>query len=469
MKILLNKIYSVREKAKKPGIWLQSLVCETANLNYSDQLFVSINEQDKEITLRNYSCEDYDHSIKVSGRENRKTGIKRPIVDTAGEKYANILDVKQKVEVRVYREGERSEIIIRPLHYNLTETVTLTANPDQRFKVLSVCAGVGIGTEALISTGLYSSVQEIEMELDAAEVLKFNHPYSYLVNADMRDVNEVVEADLAFLTLPCSSHSKLGDLSSDVMNNLAIAAAKIIKSSRAKVLFFENVPQYFKSDTWRLLKDLIVNEYPYFSERQIEAYDFGSIALRNRVYCVAFRDEELFEDFQFPQAPKVKRKKLKDFLDSKHVTHDWKSVDEWMDKFKSRASSWKDRSLERTFVTREAKKLNSIPKRYRAQCASSSYVLSEDKKSWRFLTNNEIRRILAVPESLVFPSYTPMTRIAEFLGQSVDCRVIQAIGSTIGKTLYKYATKSRNVIKELKKEVVQPLNESTTGQLELVI
>lgn len=178
-----------------------------------------------------------------------------------------------------------------------------------------------------------------------------------------------------------------------------------------------------------------MDEYPYFSEKQIEAYDFGSIALRKRVYCLAFRNEKMFEDFQFPNAPKVKRKKLKDFMDSKHVTHEWKSVDEWMNKFKSIASSWKDRSLERTFVTREAKKLNSIPKRYRAQCASSSYVLSEDQKSWRLLTIDEIRRILAVPESLVFPSHIPMTRIAEFLGQSVDCRVIQAIGNVIGKNI----------------------------------
>jgi DNA (cytosine-5)-methyltransferase 1 len=38
---------------------------------------------------------------------------------------------------------------------------------------------------------------------------------------------------------------------------------------------------------------------------------------------------EMFDDFQFPEAPKVKRKKLKDFLDSKHVQHEWKSVDTW--------------------------------------------------------------------------------------------------------------------------------------------
>ncbi|MCM3619783.1 DNA cytosine methyltransferase [Sutcliffiella horikoshii] len=302
MRLLLNKIYSVREKANKPGIWLQSLVCETANLKYEDHLYILMDEDKNEIVLRNYSIEDYDHSIRVSGRNNKKTGLKRPVVDTAGERYASILNVKQKIEVRVYRAGEKSEIVIRPLHYHLTETVTVPSTPDQRFRVLSVCAGAGIGTEALVSTGLYSSVQEIEMEEDAAEVLKLNHPHSYLVNADMKDVNEVVETDLAFITMPCGEFSSLGNLSEGVMNNLAIACSKIIRSSKAKVLFFENVPKYYKSDTWRLLKDLLIEDYPYFSERQIEAYDFGSIATRNRVYSVAFKDFDMFNDFQFPNA-----------------------------------------------------------------------------------------------------------------------------------------------------------------------
>ncbi|MCM3619796.1 DNA cytosine methyltransferase [Sutcliffiella horikoshii] len=167
-------------------------------------------------------------------------------------------------------------------------------------------------------------------------------------------------------------------------------------------------------------------------------------------------------------APNVKRKKLKDFLDSKHVQHEWKSVDAWMQSFNSR-EAWKERSLEKTFVTKEAKKIHAIPSRYRSHSASSSYVLSDDKKSWRFLTIEEIRRILSVPESLVFPSHTPMTRIVEFLGQSVDCRVIQAIGNVIGKTLYKFATKSGDVVQSISRKAVQPLSESTSGQLELVI
>lgn len=164
MRLLLNKTYCVREKANKPGIWLQSLVCETANLNEGDPLYIDVREAEEEIVLRNYSIGSTDHSIHVSGRLNKKSGKRRPIVDTAGERYASILDVKQKVEIRVYREGKRSRIVIRPLRYNITETVTLPSTSDQRFRVLSVCAGAGIGTEALVATGLYSSVQEIEME-----------------------------------------------------------------------------------------------------------------------------------------------------------------------------------------------------------------------------------------------------------------------------------------------------------------
>jgi DNA (cytosine-5)-methyltransferase 1 len=54
---------------------------------------------------------------------------------------------------------------------------------------------------------------------------------------DLRDCNNIAEVDLAFLTLPCSEHSSLGNLEGNVMNELAIAAAKIVIQSKASAIF----------------------------------------------------------------------------------------------------------------------------------------------------------------------------------------------------------------------------------------
>ena len=156
------------------------------------------------------------------------------------------------------------------------------------------------------------------------------------------------------------------------MNDLVIASSKIIQSSKASVLFFENVPAFYKSQAWADLKSLLKDDYPYWAQK------------------------ERFLEFEFPKPPKLRRKKLKDFLDRNDVQHEWKSVEKWMESFNSR-SAWRDRSLELTFLTKDAEKAQCIPSRYTAQCASNSHVLSDDKTKWRFFSLDEIKRIMGIP------------------------------------------------------------------------
>lgn len=111
-----------------------------------------------------------------------------------------------------------------------------------------------------------------------------------------------------------------------------------------------------------------------------------------------------------------------------------------MDSFRTKAdknNSWKDRSLCKTFVDPQATEIQCIPKRYRAQSASSTYLVSEDKQSFRFLTIPEIRKILSVPDWFEYPDYISETRKYEMIGQSVDCRVIKSIANNIAAMFFK--------------------------------
>lgn len=468
MKPILTKVYAVREKAGKAGIWLQSLVCEAAELQSGDPLYISINEAEEEIILQNVPLSDGDHKIHVSGRVNKTSGKKRPVVDTAGDRYS-FLSLNEKVEIKVYRQGNRRKIVVRPLHYKLTETCTLPTSKDERISYISICSGAGIGSSIIRSTGYFSSVQEIELETDSAEVLKHNFPSSYLFNGDLRDCHEVAKADMCLVTLPCDEHSSLGEGSANVMNNLILATAKIIKSSKASCLWFENVPSFYKSESWLQLKELLIDDYPFFTEKQIESWDYGAIATRNRKYVIATKDQELFENFKWPQAPKVRRRKLKAFLDGKHTEHDWKPLDKWMASFNSR-EAWKDRSLDKTFVTGNVTEINCIPKRYRGHSASSTYILNEDETHWRFLTESEILRVLNVPNTFQFPEHTPITRRYEMLGQSVCGYVFRAIANNIATSFMKQALKKMNkTVNGIKEKVEHAVSITNNGQLELVI
>jgi DNA (cytosine-5)-methyltransferase 1 len=465
MNLKFKKVYTVSKKADKPRLFLQHVVCEAAQLQPGEELYISMSEEKEEILMQNYPFEDtYAETIHVASRTSKVSGQKRPLVDTAGEKYSSIIDIKQKVEICVFRKGNKSQILIKPLQYRLFDTNMIPVPKDERIRLLSLCAGAGLGTAALTDTQYFSAIQEIELEDDSVSVLQKNFPNSFIFNGDLRDCMDVAEVDVALVTLPCSEHSSLGGQSQNVMVDLNLAASKIIRASRASILFFENVPSFYKSDTWFNLKQLLMEDYPYWAQKEIEAWDFGSIATRKRVYVVAFQDEDRFQEFEFPRAPKVRRKKLKDYLDPAHIEHEWKSLEKWMESFNSR-SAWKDRSIELTFVSKDVDRINCVPSRYTSHSASSSYVLSEDKEQWRFLSISEIKRILGVPEWFEFCEHTPKIRTYEMLGQSVCGNVMKAIANRIAYTFMKV----RNVSTETIKKVKSSYSINGSGQLELAI
>lgn len=248
------------------------------------------------------------------------------------------------------------------------------------------------------------------------------------------------------------------------MNDLVIATSKIIKSSKASTLFFENVPGFYKSQSWYDLKSLLEDDYPYWAQKELESWDFGSLALRKRVYAVAFDSEERFLEFQFPKPPKLRRKKLKDFLDRNDVQHEWKSVDKWMESFNSR-SAWRDRSLDLTFLTKDAEKAQCFAARYTSHCASNSYVLSDDKTQWRFFSLDEIKRIMGIPEWFSFTENIQKIRKYELLGQSIDGRVIKAIANRIA---YAFMKVKNHAVKKTDK-IKNSYSIANSGQLELLL
>lgn len=469
--MVLKTVYQVAKKGKnpKPRFFLQHLVCEAANWGPGDTLYVSVDESNKEIIVQNQTIEEATHTLSVSYRE--RNGIKRPVIDTAGERYESIVDIKDKVEICVYK----GKVIIRPLRYKLMENATIPTHEDERIRYLSICAGAGIGTSVLKNTGYFTPVMEIELEEDSAEVLRHNFPNSFIFNGDLRDCHEVMQSDVVLATLPCNEHSNLGFGDEGMINHLVLATSKIIESSKCKAIIFENVPQWFTSKSYQTLKDILLPNFPYWTESNIESADCGSLARRNRTYAIATSSRELLFNFEFPQIPKNQRKrKLRNYVDSfSENNYEWKDLAKWQESFASR-EAWKDRNLDKTFVTLDAKEIACIPKRYRSHCASNSYVLNEAKTMWRFLTETEIMRILSVPDWFEFPNFIPITRRYEMLGQSVDGRVFAGIANNLATAFLKTKRFFENNVLQVDKNLAlveneMPITIDANGQIGLAI
>ncbi|MFX3639873.1 MAG: DNA cytosine methyltransferase [Candidatus Pristimantibacillus sp.] len=443
-KLLLTKVYTVSKKHDAPRLWLQNLICETAGFIPGSELYVHVDESSQRITIQNKGFEENQnvHKISVSSRLNRTSKERRPLVDTCGTKYASILCVQEKIEVSVYRQGEHSQVVVRPLHYRLFESETIESPSDERIRLLTICSGSGLGTSMFVDTQYYTAVQEVEIEDDSAEVIKYNFPHSYLFNGDLRDCGTVAKADVAFCTLDCSEHTSLGDGGQGYFNNLVLGTYKILKAAEPSVIFFENVPSFYQSRSYLDLKELLSPIYPYFiGPIQIDSYDFGSIARRDRSYVVCMREREDFEHFRTPKAPTFRRFKLKEFLDPKGTEHVWKSVSSWRESFASKVeknNSWAERSTEKTFVNpNTCTELQCIPRRYRSHSASNSYVLNDEGTEWRFLTISELRRIFHIPSWFQFPKHTPVSRIYEMIGQSLCGKIIKCFANEIATMFFR--------------------------------
>lgn len=477
IKLILQKVYQISKKKEAPRIWLQHLVCEASGFVPGQELFIKLNEEDKEILIQNRAFEDGDqdniHQVHVSSRINKASGEARPLVDSARDAYTSVLSIQDKVEICVYNLGDYSRVVVRPLRYKIFNTETFESPSDERIRLLSIAAGAGIGTSYFRDTQYFTPVQEIELEEDSAENLKLNYPNSFLFNGDLRDVNVVAKADVALVTLPCNEHSSLGDGDQGIFLNLTLAAAKIIKAAEPRVVFFENVPAFYKTRAFTDLQDLLLGDFPYWiGPVKLESHDFGSIAKRERSYSVAFRLQEDMMEFRVPSPPTtVRRKKLKEFLDPKGTVHEWKSLDKWIESFSSKAeknNAWANRSTDLTFVDENATMIQCIPKRYRSHCASNTYVLHPDRKQWRFLSVSELRRIFGIPDDFRFSKHTPLWRIYEQIGQSACGRVFRAYANSIAAVFFKSLLRS-SPSHTKKEEDILPLAIDGNGQMQLLM
>lgn len=120
---------------------------------------------------------------------------------------------------------------------------------------------------------------------------------------------------------------------------------------------------------------------------------------------------------------------------------EWKPIGRWLESFQVKAkngNSWAGRSINKTFVKPDATELQTIPKRYRSQSCSNSYVLSDDGEKFRFLTISELRRIFSIPGWFEFPSFTPITRQYEMIGQAVDGRIFRMFANAVAELFLLY-------------------------------
>lgn len=189
------------------------------------------------------------------------------------------------------------------------------------YKMISLFAGVGGIDLGFESTGKFKTVWSNEFDLNASKTYLKNFSNSMIIG----DINKVSanvapDADIILAGFPCQAFSLAGYRKGfeDERGELFFQVLRFIQAKKPKVVFLENVRNLLSHDRGKTFKIIIealhINGY-HVKYKILNAKEYGNIPQnRERVYIVAFRDEETYNNFEFP-SPVALTTSLKDIID----------------------------------------------------------------------------------------------------------------------------------------------------------
>ena len=191
------------------------------------------------------------------------------------------------------------------------------------FTIASFFAGVGGIDLGFEQTGRCRTVYANEFDPYPAETFEKNFP----IKVDCRDIRlvnpeEVPDVDGYLFGFPCQAFSvagyRLGFEDPKDRGNLFFEVMRIVHEKHPRFLFAENVKNLVGHDggkTFKVILEALQVEGYKYRYQVLNAMEYGNVPQnRERIYIVAFRDEEDYQRFAFPD-PVPLKKKLADIID----------------------------------------------------------------------------------------------------------------------------------------------------------
>lgn len=194
-------------------------------------------------------------------------------------------------------------------------------------KVASFFAGVG-GIDTGFANAGFEVVWANEFDKHAATTYEKNFN-STLVVDDIRniDAKDIPDFDIMIGGFPCQAFSVAGLRKGfeDDRGNLFFELERIFKVRKPKVIFLENVKNLVGHDngnTFRIILKRLKSEGYHVKKEVLNAAEYGNLPQnRERIYIVAFLDENACKEFDFPD-PIELTTKLSDYIDYRSKQED---------------------------------------------------------------------------------------------------------------------------------------------------
>lgn len=310
-----------------------------------------------------------------------------------------------------------------------------------KYTAASMFAGVG-GIDLAFEQAGFHVIWANEIDKYACRTYRMNFGDEHLIEGDIQniDAHSVPDFDVLLAGFPCQAFSSVGLQKGfeDPRGNLFFETARIIYAKKPQIVFFENVANLLKHDngnTFQTIYNTMVELGYYVRYRVMNACDYGIPQQRNRIYIVAFRDQELCDRFQYPEKRELKHDAFY-YLDSErqpdyYYMDKHKKWDEMVSfmKAKNRIYRFTDWGIScsregicPTLLAAMGSPYERIPFFY-------------DSFSIRKITQREAARLQGFPESFVFPIERTPKQVYKQIGNSVCVPIVKEIAENIMKVL----------------------------------
>ena len=197
---------------------------------------------------------------------------------------------------------------------------------ENPLRLIELFAGIGSQTQALKNIGVPHKVVAIS-EIDKNALTSYKALHGETLNlGDIRQIDELPEADFWTYSFPCQDISVAGHgagIKEGTRSGLLLEVERLLRKAAErgtlpKYLLLENVKNLvskkFKADFESWLSFLSSLGYTNYWQ-VLNAKDYGIPQHRERVFCVSVRGEH--DEFKFPEKRELKLR-LKDMIDE-HV------------------------------------------------------------------------------------------------------------------------------------------------------
>ena len=171
----------------------------------------------------------------------------------------------------------------------------------------SLFSGIG-GIDLAFQQAGFKISWAVENDVACCRTYRHNFKETTLIEKDIRlvDPSELSCVDIITAGFPCQPFSIAGKQYgfNDERGYLFYEVGKFIAAYKPRFVFLENVPNLIEHDegkTFLVVHDVLANLNYSIKYRVLRASEYGGVPqIRDRIYIVAFREQEDCDQFEFP-------------------------------------------------------------------------------------------------------------------------------------------------------------------------